>query len=664
MSTASTPAPSKSARAPRPARPAKPAPKSSSRSRVPEKWNDAEKLYGIENWGKGYFSVSDDGNLLVHPTREAHRFVDLKAVIDDVALRGTSTPVVIRFPQILASAVRELNEAFGRAIREYEYDGVYRGVFPIKVNQKKVVVKEVIEAGRRYGYGLEAGSKPELIAALSQELGPDCLVTTNGYKDEAFIRMALNGIRMGKTVILTLEKVSELNRILDVAKRRGVRPLIGMRSKLYARGSGKWAKSGGEAAKFGLTTTEMLEAVEILKSKRMLDCLVMLHFHIGSQITDIRKIKQAIKEAGRVYAKLNRSGVEIKYLNLGGGLGVDYDGSKTAFDSSMNYTVQEYANDVVYTIKSICDEEKVPVPTLVTESGRAITAYHSVLVTNVLDVADRIEQGRPVKLDGDENHVVRELADIYQGITAKSVRESYHDALQYKEELFTLFNLGYVSLEDRSKGEILFWNICDRIRKHVRTLKEIPEEFEDLEVMVSDKYVLNFSVFQSLPDIWAIDQLFPILPIHRLRQKPSEIGTIADITCDSDGKIERFIDLRDIKEALPLHGFHRGEPYFIGFCLVGAYQDVLGDLHNLFGEVHEVLASVDEDGRTRIQDVLPGESCERVLSYMNYDREELLDGIWRQLRKAAEKKRVKETEAKTIAKEFESALTHYTYLEE
>jgi len=279
-------------------------------------------------------------------------------------------------------------------------------------------------------------------------------------------------------------------------------------------------------------------------------------------------------------------------------------------------------------------------------------------------VADRIEQGRPVKLDGDENHVVRELADIYQGITAKSVRESYHDALQYKEELFTLFNLGYVSLEDRSKGEILFWNICDRIRKHVRTLKEIPEEFEDLEVMVSDKYVLNFSVFQSLPDIWAIDQLFPILPIHRLRQKPSEIGTIADITCDSDGKIERFIDLRDIKEALPLHGFHRGEPYFIGFCLVGAYQDVLGDLHNLFGEVHEVLASVDEDGRTRIQDVLPGESCERVLSYMNYDREELLDGIWRQLRKAAEKKRVKETEAKTIAKEFESALTHYTYLEE
>ena len=633
-------------------------------ARVPEKFADAEKLYGIENWGKGYFSVSDEGELLVHPTREVHRFVNLKSVIDDVALRGTSTPVVFRFPQILASAVRELNDAFLHAIKEYEYDGAYRGVFPIKVNQKKVVVREITEAGRRYGYGLEAGSKPELIAALSSDLGPDSIITTNGYKDETFIRLALDGLRMGKTVILTLEKISELERILDVAKKRGVRPLIGMRAKLYARGSGKWAKSGGEAAKFGLTTTEILEGIEILKSKRMLDALVMIHFHIGSQITDIRKIKDAIKEAGRVYAKLSRSGVEIRYLNLGGGLGVDYDGSKTAFDSSMNYTVQEYANDVVYNIKTICEEEKVPVPTLVTESGRAVTAFHSVLVTNVLDVADKIEQGRAVKLDGDENHVVRELAETYQGVTAKNVRESYHDALQYKEELFTLFNLGYVSLEDRSKGEILFWNICDRIRRHLKLLKEIPEEFEDLEVMLSDKYVLNFSVFQSIPDSWAIDQLFPILPIHRLRERPAEAGTLADITCDSDGKIDKFIDIRDIKESLPLHQFKRGAPYYLAFCLVGAYQDVLGDLHNLFGEAHEVLAVVDESNRTRIQDVLPGESCERVLEYMNYDRQEILDGVWRQLRRAAEKKRLKDNEAKAIAKDFEQALSHYTYLEE
>jgi arginine decarboxylase len=635
-----------------------------SRVRVPEKFADAEKLYGIENWSKGFFSVSDDGNLLVHPTRENHRFVDLKGVIDDVALRGISTPVVIRFPQILDAAVKELNEAFLRAIKEYEYDGVFRGVFPIKVNQKKIVVKEIIQSGRKYGYGLEAGSKPELLAALSQDLGPDCLITTNGYKDDAFIKLALNGLRMGKTVVLILEKVSELERILDVAKKRGVKPLIGMRSKLYARGAGKWAKSGGEAAKFGLTTTEMLEAVEILRHRKMLDSLVMIHFHIGSQITDIRKVKNAVKEAGRVYAKLYRSGVEVKFLNLGGGLGVDYDGSKTAFDSSMNYTVQEYANDIVYTIKSICDEEKVPVPTLVTESGRAITAYHSVLVTNVLDVADRIEQGRTVKLDGDENHVVRELYDVWQGVTAKTVRESYHDALQYKEELFTLFNLGYVSLEDRSKGEILYWNICDRIRRHLHTLKDIPEEFEQLEVMLADKYVMNMSVFQSLPDVWAIDQLFPILPIHRLRERPTEKGTLADITCDSDGKIEKFIDLRDIKEALPLHVFHKGTPYYIGFCLVGAYQDVLGDLHNLFGEAHEVLASVDEEGRTRIQDVLPGESCERVLSYMNYDRDEMLDGIWRQLRRATERKKVKEPEAKAIAKDFEQVLSQYTYLED
>src|SRR5512135_501031 len=379
--------------------------KRSPRARAPERFAEAEKLYGIENWGKGFFSVSDDGNLLVHPTKESHRFVDLKGVVDDVALRGISTPVVIRFPQILDQTVKELNEAFLRAIKEYDYDGVFRGVFPIKVNQKKVVVREIIEAGRKYGYGLEAGSKPELIAALSQDLGPECLITTNGYKDEAFIRLALDGVRMGRNVILTLEKVSELERILDVARKRGVRPMIGMRAKLYARGSGKWAKSGGEAAKFGLTTTEMLEGIDILKSRRMLDSFVMIHFHIGSQITDIRKIKDAIREAGRVYAKLRALGVPIQYLNLGGGLGVDYDGSKTAFDSSMNYSVQEYANDVVYTIKQICDEEKVPPPVLVTESGRAVTAYHSVFVTNVLDVADRIEQGRRVRVTPSDPNV-------------------------------------------------------------------------------------------------------------------------------------------------------------------------------------------------------------------------------------------------------------------
>jgi arginine decarboxylase len=394
-------------------------------ARIPDRFSEAEELYGIDAWGKGFFSISDDGHLLVHPTREGHRFADLKDVVDEVAGRGITPPMVIRFPQILTSSVRELNEAFAKAIKEYDYDGHYRGVFPIKVNQKKVVVHEIIEAGRKYGYGLEAGSKPELIAALSQDLGPECLITTNGYKDEAFIRLALDGVRMGRNVILTLEKVSELERILEVAKKRGVRPLVGMRAKLYARGSGKWAKSGGEAAKFGLTTTEMLAAIEILKAKRMLDCLVMLHFHIGSQITDIRKIKDAIREAGRVYAKLNRSGVEISYLNLGGGLGVDYDGSKTSFDSSMNYTVQEYANDVVYNIKSICEDEKVPVPTLVTESGRAVTAYHSVLVSNVLDVADKIEQDKTVTLNGDENHVVRELYDVFKGVTAKNMRESY-----------------------------------------------------------------------------------------------------------------------------------------------------------------------------------------------------------------------------------------------
>jgi arginine decarboxylase len=643
----------------RPLRRARPAPV---RTRPePRGFTDAAALYGIPNWGKGFFHVSDDGDLVVRPTREASRSVALKWIVDEVAARGIATPMVIRFPQILSSAVSNLNDAFARAIDEYGYGNVFRGVFPIKVNQKRVVVDHVVEAGRRYGYGLEAGSKPELLAAIAADLGPECLITCNGYKDDIFIRMALNAVRMKKNVVLILEKVSELDRILSVAKKRGVRPLIGMRSKLYARGSGKWAKSGGEAAKFGLTTPEMLEAVKILKARKMLDCLVMLHFHIGSQITDIRKIKEAIREAGRVYAKLRAQGVPIRYLNLGGGLGVDYDGSKTAFDSSMNYSVQEYANDVVYTVKQICDEEKVPAPVLVTESGRAVTAYHSVFVTNVLDVADRIEQGRRARVTPSDPTVLQELASVYDSVNAKTLRESYHDALQYKEELFTLFNLGHLSLEDRSKGEVLFWQICERIHKDLKTLKEVPEEFEDMETMLADKYVLNFSVFQSLPDVWAIDQLFPILPIHRLNERPAEFGTLADITCDSDGKIEKFIDLRDIKETLPLHALRAGEPYYIGVCLMGAYQDVLGDLHNLFGEAHEVLVTVDEEGRPHVTDVLPGESCERVLEYMNYDRAEILDSLDRQIRRVPG--RLPPAEARAIYQEFEEVFPSYTYLE-
>jgi arginine decarboxylase len=632
------------------------------RPRQGERFEDAAVLYGIPHWGKRFFHVSEDGNLIVRPTREPDRGVALKHVVDEVGLRGITPPVIIRFPQMLASAVSDLNNAFARAIDEFEYGNVYRGVFPIKVNQKRVVVEQIIEAGRRYGYGLEAGSKPELLAAIAADLAPESLIVCNGYKDDILVSMALNGIRMKKNVVLVLEKVSELDGILTLARKRRVRPLLGMRVKLYARGSGKWAKSGGEAAKFGLTTPEMLEAVKILKRRKMLDSMVMLHFHIGSQITDIRKIKDAIREAGRVYAKLRALGVPIQYLNLGGGLGVDYDGSKTAFDSSMNYSVQEYANDVVYTIHSLCEEEDVPPPVLVTESGRAITAFHSVLVVNVLDVADRIEQGVRVKVSPKDPNVVQELASIRKEVNAKNLRESYHDALQYKEELFTLFNLGHLSLEDRSKGEILFWQICERIHRELKTLKEIPEEFEDMETMLADKYVLNFSVFQSLPDSWAIDQLFPILPIHRLNEKPTEFATLADITCDSDGKIERFIDLRDIDETLPLHPFRHDKPYYIGVCLMGAYQDVLGDLHNLFGEAHEVLVRVDDEGRSQIEDVLPGETCERVLEYMNYDRTHLLDSINEQLvRVSGEGVRKKDVQA--MYREFEGVLPRYTYLE-
>jgi arginine decarboxylase len=564
-------------------------------------------------------------------------------------------------PQILSTSVSNLNDAFARAIDEYGYANVFRGVFPIKVNQKRVVVDHIVEAGRHYGYGLEAGSKPELLAAISR---------TSARVADHVQRLQGRDVRADGAERRAHEEEGRADpgeglgarAHPRVARERGVRPLLGMRAKLYARGSGKWAKSGGEAAKFGLTTPEMLEAVKILKSKRMLDCMVMLHFHIGSQITDIRKIKEAIREAGRVYAKLRALGVPIQYLNLGGGLGVDYDGSKTAYESSMNYSVQEYANDVVYTVKQICDEEKVPSPVLVTESGRAVTAYHSVFVTNVLDVADRIEQGRRVSVSSADPNVLQELAAIYQSVNAKNLRESWHDAVQYKEELFTLFGLGHLSLEDRSRGEILFWQICEKIHRDLKTLKEIPEEFEDMEKMLADTYVLNFSVFQSLPDVWAIDQLFPTLPIHRLREKPSELGTIADITCDSDGKIEKFIDLRDIKDTLPLHALREGEPYYIGVCLTGAYQDVLGDLHNLFGEAHEVLVTVDEEGNSKIEDVLPGESCGRVLEYMSYDRTEILDAIGRQLKSVAGRP-LKKEEARAIYQEFEAVFPKYTYLE-
>ena len=626
-----------------------------------DKWSveDSTSLYMIDRWGGGYFDANANGDLTCAPLQENGIPIPLIEVLREAKGLNLQTPLLIRFQDLLRHRVEGLNSAFNSPIAEHNYRGMYRGVFPIKVNQKRVVVEQIIEAGRPYGYGLEAGSKPELLAAIGADLSPDSLIVCNGYKDDALIGMALNGIRMQKKVVLVLEKVSELDRILKVARQRRVKPLLGMRVKLYARGSGKWAKSGGEAAKFGLTTPEMRETV---KRRRMLDAMVMLHFHIGSQITDIRKIKDAIREAGRVYSKLRALGVPVRYLNLGGGLGVDYDGSKTAFDSSMNYSVQEYANDVVYTIKSICEEEDVPPPTLVTESGRAVTAFHSVLITNVLDVADRIEQGRRVRVTANDPNVVQELAGILKEVNAKNLRESYHDAQQYKEELFTLFNLGHLSLEDRSKGEILFWQICERIHRDLKTLKEIPEEFEDMETMLADKYVLNFSVFQSLPDSWAIDQLFPILPIHRLNEKPTEFATLADITCDSDGKIERFIDLRDIDETLPLHPFRHDRPYYLGFCLMGAYQDVLGDLHNLFGEAHEVLVRVDDEGRSEIEDVLPGETCERVLEYMNYDRTQILDSIHEQLVRASGAG-MKKGEVQSIYREFEAVFPRYTYLE-
>jgi len=623
------------------------------------------ETYGIENWGAGYFGINRKGNLIIHPSEtDQTRAADVREIIEDLRRRGITTPVLLRFPQLVTAQVRKLQRAFQRSIREYEYQGAHMCVYPMKVNQNRAVVEEYLREGTRYDFGLEAGSKAELYGALAMEQSPDSLLVLNGFKDEEFIELAFLGARSGKRVVIVIEKLNELDHILKAAERYGDgdMPMVGLRVKLYSKGSGRWEKSGGEAAKFGLTTTEILETIRRLQEEGRIDMLKLLHFHIGSQLTDIKRIKNAMKEAARVYSKIHQMKVPIELLDVGGGMAVDYDGSKTAFESSANYSAQEFANDVVYTIMQVCDDENVPHPTIIQESGRYLSAYHAILVTNVLsEIETVVEDITPIEVDEDDPQVVNELSDLRETITVKNYREYYHDALEHRDELFTLFNLGLISLEDRAKGEVLFWDVCERADKHAQSAKYVSEEFAELRRLMCAKYLTNFSVFRSVPDHWALDQLFPIIPIHRLNKPATEYATLCDITCDSDGVVDKFVDLHDVKQVLELHTLIEGEPYYIAFMLVGAYQEVMGNNHNLFGAPNEAHIYIDDDGYL-IKKVVKGTTVGEALERARYERGQLHEGFRRLVAQRVKRGDLTEAEGAEMVESYESRINAYTYL--
>jgi arginine decarboxylase len=632
---------------------------------IPRKWtvSDSAEIYGVRGWSHGHFSISDLGDVVCQPHGIEAGVINLKELVDEVVRRGISLPLLIRFSDILRSRVVELHETFKRAMAEFNYKGDYRGVYPIKVNQNRHVVEEIVAFGRPYHYGLEAGSKPELLAVMGILEDEEALVICNGYKDEEYIEIALMCSKLGRKVIIVVEKFSELDLITAAAKKLGVRPRIGMRVKLASKGSGRWEASGGDRSKFGLSTREVIEAVQYLRGKDMLDCFEMLHFHLGSQISAIRAIKNALREAGRFFVELVKLGAPLKYFDAGGGLGVDYDGSQTSFASSMNYSLQEYTNDIVFSLQQMCDAAGIDHPTIVTESGRAVVAHHAMLVMDVLGVGE-FDVGRvPDGLPESAPRVVRNLMETYQETSIKNVREAFHDALEYREEALSLFAHGSLSLPERVVAENIFWSICQRLLKIIRDMRDVPDEFEGLERSLSDTYFCNFSMFQSLPDIWAIDQLFPIMPSHRLAEEPTRRGVLADITCDSDGKIDRFIDRRDVKSVLELHSVGPGDDYFLGVFLVGAYQEILGDLHNLFGNTNTVHVSLAPGGGYQIEHVVTGDTVTDVLRYVSYGREELLARVRRFAENTVRQNSMTLEETRSLLRMYEEGLSGYTYLE-
>jgi arginine decarboxylase len=629
----------------------------------------ARNLYNIQRWGAKYFDINEAGHVVAMPLQETGASVDITDVVEEAKGRGLKFPLLIRFQDILRHRVDSINVAFRTSIAEYNYQGRYRGVFPIKVNQLREVVEEILDAGKPYEFGLEVGSKPELFAGLALQNQIGSLIICNGYKDTNFIRTALMGTKLGRTVILVVEKLEELRQIIAVSRLLGVEPLVGVRARLLSKGAGRWAESGGENAKFGLSTGEILEATALLKAENLGHCLKLLHFHIGSQVPDILTVKKAVQEAARLYAKLYKMGFQIQYLDVGGGLGVDYDGSRSAFDSSTNYTLQEYTNDIVYYVADVCNTEKVPHPDLISESGRAIVAHHSVLIVDVFGAIEKIRPGNSFTYTENEHALVKELLDIRKNLGRMNKLEAYHDAMERRDDAQHMFALGVMDLPDKAKIENLYWEISLEVVQSYHDQAYVPEEIRKLEDSLGDQYLCNFSVFQSLLDHWALGQLFPIMPISRLNERPTREATLVDLTCDSDGQVNKFIDLRDVRDTLRVHQLHSNgngqiEPYYLGFFLMGAYQDIMGDLHNLFGRVNEVHVFLDPDEATGyyVEEIIEGTTIVQALASVQYDENELKRQMKAQMDEAIKSDRMKPSEAMRLLDDYERGLREYTYL--
>ncbi len=640
---------------------------------VLEQWTirDAAELYGVPNWGHSHFGISPEGEVTValrplgrKSENESALPVSLYRIARGLRDRGMALPVLLRFGDLLDASIAAINHSFMHAIDSLQYKGAYRGVYPIKVNQQQQVIEEVCQFGRKYHYGLEAGSKAELAIALAYMHDPDAYIICNGYKDREFIDLALYGLKLGLQVIIVVERPGEVRQVLERAAKLAVKPRLGLRAKLSSRSEGMWYESGGDRSVFGLTTSQIVDAVDELKASGMIGCLELLHYHLGSQVPNIRSIQQALNEACRIYAALIKEGAPMGCLDIGGGLAVDYDGSQTNFSSSRNYTLQEFADDVIDIIMSVLDAEKLAHPTLITESGRATVAYYSVLLFNVLDVNQLHHWSVDEQLPRERTAALDRLLEARDSVSKKNLQEAYHDAIFYRDEIRTLFTTGSIGLRERALGEQVFWDVVARIRKETKSLKHVPEELQGLDAALTSIYYGNLSVFQSLPDLWAIDQLFPIMPIHRLTERPRQEGIFTDTTCDCDGKITRFIDLHDVRDSLPLHDFRPGEDYVIGVFICGAYQETLGDLHNLFGDTNVVSIALDEDGEVVYSKEVEGDSVEDVLTYVEYQPKSLIDRFRRLAEQAVRRQQIDFTVRNRAIEAYENGIRGYTYFEE
>ena len=629
-----------------------------------KKWTieDSKELYNINGWGTSYFGINDKGDVYVTPCKD-NTEIDLRDVMDELALRDVTPPVLLRFTDILDSRIEKTASCFQKAAKEYDYKGENFIIYPIKVNQMQPVVEEIISHGRKFNLGLEAGSKPELHAVIAVQCQSDSLIVCNGYKDQSYIELALLAQKMGKRIFIVVEKLNELEIIAKMAKKLDVKPNLGIRIKLASSGSGKWEESGGDASKFGLTSSELLQALELLNEKGLNDCLRLIHFHIGSQITKIRRIQTALREAAQFYVQLHKMGYNVDFVDCGGGLGVDYDGTRSSnSESSVNYSIQEYVNDCIYTFVDAADKNDISHPNIITESGRSLVAHHSVLVIDVLETASLPEMPEEFEATAEDHQLVRDLYDIWCKLNPRSMMEDWLDAEQIREEALDLFSHGMVDLKTRAEIESMYWSICREINSLAKSLKHVPDELKSMDKLLADKYFCNFSLFQSLPDSWAIDQLFPIMPVQRLDERPTRNATLQDITCDSDGKIANFVTNRHIGHVLPVHHLRRNEPYYLGVFLVGAYQEILGDMHNLFGDTNAVHVSV-KDGHYHIDQIFDGETVEEVLDYVQYNPKKLVRQLEIWVTKSVKQGKISLEEGKVFLSNYRSGLYGYTYLE-